>query len=384
MTVFKGFMLMVKRNINIVIMYTVIFCGISIAVQLAAGGDAASEFEEKSLNIAVIDRDQSSLSENLKEYLGEKHNIVDVKDDKKVIQEEMFYRNIYYVAVIPENFQNDYLTSGKKVKTTKLPGTSSAFYVDQQIDTFLNSVKVLSASGFEIEEAIAGARDAADTETAVTLIDKNGNGGVMAPHTSMFRFLPYIVLAAVSYIVSIIMMQFRKKEIRRRMLCAAVPSRKQNAQLVLGVLIMGICIWVACILLALGMYPKAFLGDSNKIYYMMNALCMTLVALAIAILMGMVMKNEVAVNGVVNVVSLGMCFTCGVFVSLDMLGTGVKTVSQFLPVYWYEVVNDTLANNVDFTRFQQLEIYKGYGIQILFAVAIFGIGLSVSKYMERE
>ncbi len=54
--------------------------------------------------MAVIDRDGSSLSKGLSEYLGNYQDLVDIEDDPAVIQEELFYRNVYYVVIIPENF----------------------------------------------------------------------------------------------------------------------------------------------------------------------------------------------------------------------------------------------------------------------------------------
>ena len=57
-----------------------------------------------------------------------------------------------------------------------------------------------------------------------------------------------------------------------------------------------------------------------------------------------------------------MSFTCGVFVSMDVLGKGVKTFAHFLPVYWYETVNEILSKNVEFTAGQKMGIFQGLGI----------------------
>ena len=124
-----------------------------LAYDAMTKGEGLNQFQEESLHIAVIDRDGGSLSKSLKEYLGEKHRLVEIEDDKKVIQENLFYRNVYYVVTIPENFEKKYLEEGERLKTTKVPGTVSAFYIDQQIDTFLNDVRILKSAGFSTEEA---------------------------------------------------------------------------------------------------------------------------------------------------------------------------------------------------------------------------------------
>lgn len=384
MTVFKGFMIMVKRNIGMMILYLSIFITLCVSVQAMTGGKGMEHFEEESLNIAIIDRDQGALAEGLTKYLAERHHLIDVKDDQTSIQEKLFYRDIYYVLTIPKDFENGYLENGEKLKTTKLPGTTSAFYVDQQIDTFLNDVKILSGAGYRMDEAIEKVLDAGDTETKVTLIDKNGHGGTAAPHAFMFQYMPYILMSILCYIVSFVIIAFRKKDIRRRILCSAVSSRKQNMQLVLGYFVIGIGVWLICILLPVIMYGKEFLLDTNLGLYLLNSFMVMLVSLAISFLLGVIIENEVAINAVVNVISLGMSFICGVFVSLEVLGKGVRLIAQFLPVYWYEVVNGILINNVEFSKAQQTEIFKGIGIQLLFAAAILSLGLIVSKCKEQE
>lgn len=384
MTVFKGFMRIAKRNAGMLFMYLGIFITICIMVQVMSNGQGMDHFEEESLNIAVIDRDGGTLAKGLTEYLEKKHNLVDIKDDKDVIQEELFYRNIYYIVTIPEDFEQICLTEGGKLETIKLPETSSAFYIDQQIDTFLNDVRIYESAGFDIEEAVKEVQNAGEDETKVNLIDKNGHGGVVAAHAFMFRYMPYILLSVICYVIGFIIMAFRKQDVKRRMLCSAVSSRKQNIQMMLGVLALGTGLWGICVSLPIIMYGKEFLQDANMGYYLLNAFMIMLVSLSISFAIGVIVEKEEIINGVVNVVSLGMCFCCGAFVSLDILSKGVKSFARFLPLYWYENVNDLLATNVDFTAAQRACLYQGFGIQLLFAVAILGIGMVASRCKEQN
>lgn len=72
-----------------------------------------------------------------------------------------------------------------------------------------------------------------------------------------------------------------------------------------------------------------------------------------------------------------------VFVPLDIMGKGVKTMAHFLPVYWYEISNNLLNNSAVLTQAQRQLLYRNYGIQLLFAAAIFCIALVVSKRMRQ-
>ena len=112
---------------------------------------------------------------------------------------------------------------------------------------------------------------------------------------------------------------------------------------------------------------------------MLNSLTLLLVGLALSFLLGTFITKEDILTALVNVVTLGMSFLCGVFVPLDIMGKGVKTVAHFLPVYWYEISNNLLHNSAVLTQAQRPLLYRNNGIQLLFAAAIFCIALVVSK-----
>ena len=112
---------------------------------------------------------------------------------------------------------------------------------------------------------------------------------------------------------------------------------------------------------------------------MLNSLTLLLVGLALSFLLGTFITKEDILPALVNVVTLGMSFLCGVFVPLDIMGKGVKTVAHFLPVYWYAISNNLLNNSAVLTQAQRQLLYRNYGIQLLFAAAIFCIALVVSK-----
>ena len=114
-------------------------------------------------------------------------------------------------------------------------------------------------------------------------------------------------------------------------------------------------------------------------YYMLNSLMVLLIGLALSFLLGVFIKKEELLSAFVNVITLGLSFLCGVFVPLDIMGKGVKTLAHFLPVYWYEISNNLLNHSTSLTQAQKQILYRNFGIQFLFAVAIFTIAMVVSK-----
>ena len=137
-------------------------------------------------------------------------------------------------------------------------------------------------------------------------------------------------------------------------------------------------------LLAVVLYRGDLLQDVNLGYYLLNAACLTLVSASISYLIGTCVKNELAVNGIANIVALGMSFLCGVLVDMELLGSGVRMVAQFLPVYWYETANITLYEFGSMTMEQRNSVWLSIGIQLAMAVSILCIALIIKKKRVKE
>ncbi len=379
MTVFKGFLTITKRNLRMVFLYIIIFLAISLLTQKMLGTQGAVSFKQESLNIAVLDRDGGRLAEGLTEYLSVYHNIKDIPDDESILQDRLFYREIYYIVTIPEDFENKVLHGDQTLPVTKVPGSTSGFYVDQQINTFINSVRVMTDGGFSLTDAVEKVKEYSQETPDVTMIDKNGHGGVMPGHAFMYQYMPYIIISILCYTLGYIMIEFNKPDVRKRMRCSAVSDRALNTQLFLGYTVVGFAVWCICTIMPVFVYGRQFLTDANLPFYLMNSFVLTIESLTLAFFSGSLLKSEELISAVVNVLSLGMSFLCGVFVSMEILGKGVLTVAHFLPVYWYEVSNNLLAGNKSLSPAQMTEFFTGLGIQLLFAAALFGAALVFRK-----
>lgn len=380
MTVFKGFLKIIKSNRHIIIMYIVIFMTISVMSQKFLGETEQEGFEASRLDVAVIDKDGGTVAGKFKEFLALYHDVKEVPDDRDMIQEEMFNRNLDYVAVIPENFEEACLGQQGPVETIRLPDSNKAFYADQQINTFLNDMRVMTDSGFSAGEAADEILRISGEKVQVTMLDQDGHGGQKPPYVFMFQYMPYIMLAVLCYCMSYVLIAFRKKEVRSRMLCSAVSVRSQNMQMILGTALFGIVFWVLCLLMTLALNGMDFLQDGHALLYMLNSFLMMLVALSMAYLLGICCKSDITVNAVVNVAALGMSFLCGVFVPLEVIGVQVRRVAQFLPVYWYEYIHQVISSHAVLNEAMKTDILKGVGIQLAFAAAFLCIAVMLDKY----
>ena len=136
------------------LIYLVIFFAIAIALQASARKEHLGTFEKTRINVAVADRDQSELSRGLIRYLSTIHNVSEISSEPSVMQEELFYRNTSYIVQIPENFYQTCIEEEEPLSVTKVPGSYTSFYVDQQISTWINSIRTYTAAGFSLKEAM--------------------------------------------------------------------------------------------------------------------------------------------------------------------------------------------------------------------------------------
>lgn len=377
MTVFKGYLKIIKQNRPIILLYMVIFFLITLMIQAATKQSLSGAYQAESVKIGFVDEDGGSLAQGLKEYLGKYHQVIPMENHKEELQENLFYGNIQYIVKIPAGFEEKCLRQDEKLSVTKIPGSYTSFYVDQQINSFLNSAKTYDAAGYTLEETVKAVNQ--KQEVKVTMLDESGNAGVFPGYSSYYRFIPYMMINILCYVLGNILSAFHKEDIRKRMQASAVSVQRQNLEALLAAFLFGVVLWGISVAGSFLLYGKEFMNSEGILYYILNAFIMLIVALAMSYLVGMLTSNINALNGVVNTLSLGMGFLCGVFVPMEMLGKGVKTVAQFLPVYWYEKINDLLAGFGTVTGSIRTEIFQAYAIQLVFAAAILCVAMVVGK-----
>ena len=377
MTVFKGYMKILKKNIGLVVMYLMIFFAVALAMQAAAEKEGSDSYQSRSIEIGIVDEDGGILAQGLKDYLGKIHHITMQENDREVLQENLFYRNVEYIVQIPENFEQSCIRDNEALKVTKVPGSYTSYYVDQQINSYLSMARIYLAAGFSQEEALKAI--GSETHSKVRTLEGTSENVEKPGYLYYFRYLPYLFLGVFCYVVGYILIAFRQGDIQKRMEASAVPVRRQSMEGLLAMGVMGIVLWGIGIAGAGIMYGRKFWQSETLGYYFLNSLIMMAVALSLSYLVGMFMKNSNMLSGVANVISLGMCFLCGVFVPMSVMDQKVLKVSRFLPVYWYEQVNELLGEYTVLPDHVVSKIYMAMGIEALFAVAFVCLILAAGK-----
>ena len=380
MTVFKGYMKIIGQNKMLILLYVAIFFGCTILFQSTAGKTETSYQAEK-LNIGIIDEDGGSLAESLTEYLGNLHHLIPIENDVSEIQEKLYYREVDYVVRIPKNFYKKCIEGDEKLSVTKIPDTYSGSYVDQQINSFLNNARTYQASGFTEAESASALEKAQSVKVMFSNDEKSAED---APYVYYFRYMPYLFLALFGFVMGNILIVFQNPNLKKRMAASPVSGRRQSLEGILCLSLAGLTLWIFVIVIGILFYGRDFYTSENFVYYLLNSASMLFVDIALAYLMGIIAPNRDALTGITNIISLGMCFLGGVFVPLEFMGSHVKAVSHFLPVYWYEKANDLLANFAHMTVSAREQFFKAVIIQLVFVGAFICLTLVIEKYKRVE
>ena len=381
MTVFKCYMKILKKNIGLISIYLIIFFSTAMILQASAKKEHLEDFEKTRINLAIADQDDSTLSHALTEYLKTIHNVYRISAEPTVMQEELFYRNAEYIVQIPKDFYKTCIVDENPLSVTKVPGSYSSFYVDQQINAWLNSIRTYTAAGFSQKEAATAALEQSVSE--VTMYHDEETAVETPGYTYYFRYIPFLFLAVLCYSMGYILLAFRKEDIQKRMLASAISTRRQNLEGLLAMFTISLLLWLIAVVGAGVMYGKELLTSKVLGYYLLNTFLMLTIALSLAYLIGLFMKNINMLNGFSNIISLGICFLSGVFVPMNIMDKKVLMVAQFLPVYWYENVNETLSRYHVVSGKVAVDIWKSMGIEVMFTFALLALILAVFKYKRQ-
>lgn len=394
MQTYKNFLRLAYKSVPSMMIYFVIFAVIAIISTSESKENEELIYQDEEIKFTVFNRDGSKTGEAIKECLAEKNNYVEIEDNEEDIKFALYYRDIYYAVVIPEGFE-EAIKNGESMELMnyKVPDSAMGYYMDMTVESFVKTLKGYIASGYSIEEANSKTVETLSNTVEVTILSDIENDKVsLSPITGdtgdkpsiyfFYQYVPYIFLAIMISTIGPIMITFGKTDIRKRIAVSSQSFKSYNAQMFLGVISVGLILLALFNVLAIILYGGniTFAGITS---YVIITLCLMMVSMAITYLGGNLFSKSATIGAFSNVVSLGFSFIGGIFVPLEFLGETMRNVAKFTPTYWYVRANDAILGLKTFSDINFGEFALTCGVQLLFALAFFSVGLVVSRY-KRE
>ena len=388
MQVFKTFLKIAKKRFPSVLLYYIIFTVIVIAMSKIGASDHETSFTATKADICIMDEDDSTASHALSDYLFSIHNPVTLKDtDTMTLQDALYYQEVDYILTIPEGFEEQLTASDAKdfLQISMRKDSSNGYFVDQQVNEYLSSVRLFMAGGFSLSEAVTKSAEALSegNDTSILNIEEDNVKGTQIGLTYFFQYLPYVLINMLLLGMTPILITFNQKDLGARISCSSLSLKSKNTQITLGCIVFCLFVWLLFILTALFIYGADSLFSVNGLRSLLNSIMVLLFSVALSLLISTFSLKAQSLSMIANVVSLGLSFLSGIFVPQYLLGKGVLAIAHFLPTYWYVRINSMLGGMSD-EILTTGKYWRFIGIQFGFFVAVFCIYLVSSKYQKRS
>jgi len=347
MIVFKTFLKVLNKCKTPVIIYTVFlifFAGFNVKT-----GDNSNNFVASKPNILIINNDEEKgITKELIKYLEENSNILDIKDEGDAINDALFYRKVNYVIYIPNNFREEFLSNKNPKIEIKSTGDYQSDLAKIMLERYIKVANIYVKVAKSEEELIENINNTISKQVKVETISKLDTNN-LEKVAFYYNFANYSILAGSVYVVCLLLSSFKANNIKKRTAISSMNYKKYNRKLLLSNGLFAIILWLFYVLMSF-----ILLGDImytiHGLIFIANSFVFTICALTIAFLIGNLVSNKNAINGIVNVIALGSSFLCGAFVPMQWLPDSVIKIAHVLPSYWYIRTNETLKTieKIDF------------------------------------
>ncbi|MBR1865948.1 MAG: ABC transporter permease [Lachnospiraceae bacterium] len=381
MQVFKNYFRILKSYKGVILMYFIVFLSVAIVMSINnnTSFSEGQSFSATKLKLAIVDRDQQTLGRAVKRYFEGEHEFADVEEDENAILNELYWRQLDYVLVIPKGYEEGLLdadTSNSELECMKVPGNYTSSYFEAELQQYIAKLTGLLASGYSITEAedeLDALKEETVTVRVASFVNENQNDII----TYFFLLVPYLFISLGTIGVGMILLRLNEQEVKDRMECSSTPLKERNIGLIGGIFAYG-GILLLVVLVVVGILSKgSVFTDMRTPYFLLNLFAMLLFGLSLGFFAGTVAKNQEAISGIVNIAGLALCFLGGVFVPIEFFGDGILKAAKFFPTYWYVVTNETIGGMTKMTSALAKELLPQIGVVLGYALAISAVTLVI-------
>lgn len=365
MTVFKCFFKILKNYLWLVILYSVILIGMSaFSLQTSQG---ISNFEAEKPNIAIINEGkETNITKHIMEYLSKYTTIKDCQES--ALEDALFYRDIHYIVILKEDYTNQFLQGSQAVEV-KQSGDFDGYYVEMILKDYFKVAKMYLTAGFEEQTLLSKMNEVFDNQVTIT-VDNQMDTNALSKATFYFNFMNYSILAICVFIIGMLLSSFQKQEIRKRNIVSSMKTSTLNRKLYFANVLFCLCLWMIYILISFWIVGD-IMFTIHGLGYILNSFAFLICAVSIGFLIGSVIQNQEAINGIVNVIALGSSFLCGCFVPMEWLPQSILKIAHILPSYWY-VQNNEWMKGIEIVNWETISPWLfNIGVIVLFAVFFF-------------
>lgn len=383
MQVFKLCMKILKDNIPALMIYVIVFLGVSLIASSAMSKEnkEMDSFTPTKANVVFTSGDCGPLVDGFKKELSKVANFVDLPDKSEALQDAMYFGQVTYALRIPAGFTEKFM-NGEDIQLEKTahPASFTGAYIDISIEKYFDVARMYVANVQDIteEELAASVRRDLSINTNIELLSVEEEQADTTYANFYFNYLAYSMLGVLVLGMSALMVVFNDADKKRRNACSPITTGRINLQFILANLTFAFVTWLIMVTFCIALNFKNSFTPAT-LYFLLNSFAFMICGTSLSYLIGSVVTNQEALSAVCNVVTLGPSFISGVFVPQSLISASVLRIASFTPSYWYVKANNEIAGLSKFDFADLESVLMSIVIQLGFAVALFSIALVVAK-----
>lgn len=376
MTVFNTFWKVINKYKGTIILFTVMlvtFGGIN-----TTSNNSTVDFTNSKPDIIIVNNSgNNDLTKNLISYLEKNTNVKDVKNTEEARNDALFYREVNYIIYIPKDYQKDVLSGKTPEIDIKTVGDYTSSLAEMLLTRYLK-IQSIYAKNISTEQELITAINKNLSKTSEVTITSKVDRAKTSRVSRYFNFASYSAMFIIIFVICMVLSSFHAKAIKKRTIISSMNYKTHNKYLLRASFIYSIIVWLLFMLLGTILFSNTILSLRGLVYAL-NLFIFIFTSLTLALLLSTLIDNKDAVNGIVNVISLGSAFLCGAFIPTEWLPETVIKISRIFPTYWYVNSNDLLASlqTINMTSLNQVII--NMIVMLVFALIFIIINNLVSK-----
>ena len=391
MSTFRTSLKIVAAHRVYVLVYLVLLSMLGLLTGLARSEDSSDQVQQATASVAVIDRDGSTVSRGIKDYIESVGEARPLEDSTRAIQDATAQNRISYILIIPagygEALQRAARGGGGPPQMDTVIGYESASgaLMDVRADSYVGKVAdYLSALTDDPARAVALAEE---TMRHCAPTERIAQDATPLPHSLLVyaRFSLYPLLAFAVVAIATLMASLGRRAVRSRLTAAPVGSGTHNLGVLGACLVVGAIGWLWVFGLGVAVFGMSALTASAPLLGVVGAAlgAYTLVAVSLGFLIGQIGLGENAANAIANIGGMALSFLGGTWVPIEWLPDAVARAARLTPGYWVDQALSGAYAATSMSAEALLPLLADCGICALFALALLSVAMGVRRTRAR-
>lgn len=392
MSTFKTCVRVVAAHRLYILIYLVLLSVFGLLTGMARSEDDSSQVTTATASVAVIDRDGSTISRGIKDYVESVGKVQPLEDSTQTIQDATAQNRVNYVLIIPAGYGQRLQQATRQ--GIEPPRMDTVIGYESASGALMN-VRTDSYTG-QVADYLATLTD--DPTRAVALAEETMSHSApaeriaqdTAPLSHSFlvytRFSLYPLMAFAIVTISTLMTALGRRAVRSRLDAAPVSGGARNLGLLGACLVVGVVGWLWILGLGVAVFGAGSVTTSAPLLGVVGAALGSymLVAVSLGFLMGQFGLGQNAANAVANIGGMALSFLAGAWVPIEWMPDAVARTARLTPGYWADQAISGAYNATSMSADVIRPLLVDCGICTLFAVAVLSVAMAVGRTRARS